>query len=330
MKKVYQLSFLALATSAALYQAHAASYTADNIRESHTVTVEAKDSGTLAYKNNGQAGEVSKYRGDRPMAKIQWRTPYNWKEMEGLHPHSAANYELVNVNYKDSHDEAPVSTGKLTTNGYDATMEHNVPFNVTRDSKIVGLYVPEWAYWDQAYPAEFTPAKNLTHVFYSFIGICDYGDARPDGMIKPSENDGLAAEGNLRGQKIIKGMCGQGPLPTATGDVAWDASAGKDTPAKKQGDFNVTRFDPQASHFMFKAMEAMKKAHPNLKVMVSVGGWTLSSPFHGLAETSASRAIFVKSVVKFLKDHPYVDVQRRINPGWHSTACTPRKRPILS
>ncbi|KAB7895356.1 hypothetical protein GA565_04775 [Rouxiella sp. S1S-2] len=307
MKKIIKLSMVAIATCSALYGANVIAARFNAQMPDGTVEITAKESGTLKPVEQGESGAVSKYRGDRPTAKLKWRSTWVDSEMAGQHPHSPINYELVNVKYKDAHDVNPESTGKLTTNGYAGNMEHNVPFNVTKNSKIVGLYVPEWSYWDQAHPAEFTPAKNLTHVFYSFIGMCDYGAERPTGTLKPSENDGLKAEGNLRGQKIIKGMCGQGPLPTENGDVSWDESAGKNSPAKQQGDFNLTKFDPQASHFMFKAMEAMKKAHPNLKVMVSVGGWTLSSPFNGMAETSASRAIFVKSVVQFLKDHPYVD-----------------------
>ncbi|MDF2872894.1 MAG: glycoside hydrolase family 18, partial [Anaerocolumna sp.] len=50
-----------------------------------------------------------------------------------------------------------------------------------------------------------------------------------------------------------------------------------------------------------------KNLYPNVKVIVSVGGWTRGQNFHAMALTSSSRAVFIQSVVDFLKKYPFID-----------------------
>ena len=47
-------------------------------------------------------------------------------------------------------------------------------------------------------------------------------------------------------------------------------------------------------------LTGLKKTHPELAVLVSVGGWGRSGQFSGLASTAASRKAFVQSVLEFL------------------------------
>jgi chitinase len=60
----------------------------------------------------------------------------------------------------------------------------------------------------------------------------------------------------------------------------------------------------------FQQLKALKALYPNLKVLISVGGWTGSKYFSDAALTPASRAAFVRSCIDlFIKgDLP--------NPGW--------------
>jgi chitinase len=53
----------------------------------------------------------------------------------------------------------------------------------------------------------------------------------------------------------------------------------------------------------FQVLNNLKKINPGLAVLVSVGGWTWSSPFSDVALTAASRKVFIDSVVQFVRDN---------------------------
>lgn len=50
-----------------------------------------------------------------------------------------------------------------------------------------------------------------------------------------------------------------------------------------------------------------KNLYPNVKVIISVGGWTRGQNFHAMALTSSGRAVFIQSIVDFLKKYPFID-----------------------
>ncbi|MGE5415653.1 MAG: glycosyl hydrolase family 18 protein [Acidobacteriota bacterium] len=50
-----------------------------------------------------------------------------------------------------------------------------------------------------------------------------------------------------------------------------------------------------------------KAKYPNAKIMISVGGWTRGQNFHAMASSSGNRAIFINSIVEFLKQYPFID-----------------------
>lgn len=51
----------------------------------------------------------------------------------------------------------------------------------------------------------------------------------------------------------------------------------------------------------FAALNALKQANPNFKVLVSVGGWTWSGNFSDMALTKHSRKVFIESAVHFIE-----------------------------
>lgn len=50
-----------------------------------------------------------------------------------------------------------------------------------------------------------------------------------------------------------------------------------------------------------------KQLYPDVKVLISVGGWTRGENFHDMAKTEATRKVFIDSVVEFLQMYPFID-----------------------
>jgi len=65
--------------------------------------------------------------------------------------------------------------------------------------------------------------------------------------------------------------------------------------------------DPGCPHGLFNQVTVLKKKHPHLKFILSVGGWTDSGPFYQMAAIEPSRQAFVDSCAGFLKTYPQFD-----------------------
>ena len=53
----------------------------------------------------------------------------------------------------------------------------------------------------------------------------------------------------------------------------------------------------------FRILREVRRAHPHLRILVSVGGWTWSGGFSDAALTPESRRVFVTSAVAFVRHH---------------------------
>ena len=65
--------------------------------------------------------------------------------------------------------------------------------------------------------------------------------------------------------------------------------------------------EPGCPHGLFNQITLLKKKHPHLKFILSVGGWTDSGPFYEMAATEESRQTFAQSCADFLKTYPQFD-----------------------
>jgi chitinase len=65
--------------------------------------------------------------------------------------------------------------------------------------------------------------------------------------------------------------------------------------------------EPQCPHGLFHQISLVKEKHPQLKFILSVGGWTDSGPFYEMAATEENRQAFARSCVDFLKSYPQFD-----------------------
>lgn len=80
----------------------------------------------------------------------------------------------------------------------------------------------------------------------------------------------------------------------------------------------------------FNQLLQLKKKHPHLKTLISVGGWTLSGPFSDVALTAASRTKFAKSCVAFIKKYGFdgvdVDWEYPVGGGLHGNKNRPEDK----
>ncbi|MGF1718648.1 glycosyl hydrolase family 18 protein [Vibrio kyushuensis] len=160
---------------------------------------------------------------------------------------------------------------------------NNKTYN-TDPNTVVGTYFVEWGIYGRDYTVDNIPVDNLTHILYGFIPICG-----PNESVK------------------------------SVGGNSYNALM---TACKGVNDYEVVIHDPwaafqksftQAGHEYstpikgnYAMMMAMKQRNPDLKIIPSIGGWTLSDPFFDFT-VKTNRDTFVASVQKFLKTWKFYD-----------------------
>ncbi|WP_428776712.1 glycosyl hydrolase family 18 protein, partial [Vibrio sp.] len=58
---------------------------------------------------------------------------------------------------------------------------------------------------------------------------------------------------------------------------------------------------------IFGQLHRMKLANPDVKIIPSVGGWTLSDPLYEIGINPSARSTFVNSMIQYLRDYPIFD-----------------------
>ncbi len=80
----------------------------------------------------------------------------------------------------------------------------------------------------------------------------------------------------------------------------------------------------------FNQLKLLKKKHPHLKTLISIGGWTWSARFSDVALTDASRKKFAKSCVAFMSKYGFdgvdVDWEYPVRGGMPSNKTRPADR----
>ncbi|QUL53946.1 chitinase [Paenibacillus tritici] len=156
--------------------------------------------------------------------------------------------------------------------------------NAAADYKIVGYYA-SWAAYGRAYNVtDIDPAK-MNVINYAFADICwngIHGNPDPTGP-----NPVTWSCQNEQGQTIS--------VPNGTvvlGDPWIDA----------QKSFGDDKWDDPIKGNL-KQLWKLKEKNPNLKTMISVGGWTWSNRFSDVAATAATREVFANSSVDFIRKY---------------------------
>nr|ADO85435.1 chitinase [Pieris rapae granulovirus] len=163
--------------------------------------------------------------------------------------------------------------------------ENNVPFEKITDN-VVGAYFVEWGVYDRQYPADKIPIPNLTHLLYGFIPICG-----GDGV-----NDALKQQIPSSFEALQKSCAGRKDFKVTIHDI-WGALQ---KPQKGVEAYN----EPYKGNF--GQLMAIKRHNPDLTILPSIGGWTLSDPFYQLNDVE-KRNTFVDSVREFLETWKFFD-----------------------
>ncbi|KKO45096.1 chitinase [Arsukibacterium ikkense] len=149
--------------------------------------------------------------------------------------------------------------------------------------KKVGAYFVEWGIYGRAFHAADIPAQNLTHIYYGFIPVC-------------GANPSLQAA-NPQGHAALVSQCAGKPDYSV---VVHDAFA-----ALEKG-YPGDVWD-QPIRGIFAELYRLKLAHPHVKILPSVGGWTLSDPLYQVGVNPAARAVFIESMIDFIRTYDFFD-----------------------
>jgi chitinase len=220
---------------------------------------------------------------------------------------SAANEFVVRVEY-------PFVAGdwatRLTSGPRDKSRAYTM--NV---AKHVGGYYTNWSVYSRNYFPKDIPVENLTHIYHAFLGICSETHNK---RALDIENDNIAKGYDGKPYTAIKNSC------AATGAAEFEVSfSDQSADTLKTGfDASETRNlcpgpspycaytkEPFAGIYAdyYRMKQALAAKGKSVKILVSIGGYSLSDPFFELAKTSAGRNKFVDSVTKFLTKYDVFD-----------------------
>ncbi|MDK1287102.1 glycosyl hydrolase family 18 protein [Pseudoalteromonas umbrosa] len=156
---------------------------------------------------------------------------------------------------------------------------------VNTTGKVVAAYAAEWSVYrveGMDYYIDNIPAENLTHIFYGFVAI-----AGPNESFKKENPTGYDTF-----QRVTAGLS---DFELAPPDP-WAAYM------KPVGD----QVNQDAIKGNYGQMMALKQRYPDLKIIPSIGGWTLSDPFYFMAD-DAKRKTFVESCRQYLRTWQFWD-----------------------
>lgn len=148
------------------------------------------------------------------------------------------------------------------------------------ENHVIGGYFADWQYNnpDNPYTVSDIPADKMTHIIYAFLSMCGPHTGASESI-----------------QKQIAQAC-EGKKPFSA--IVVDQKAAMDV------DFGPVTVDvPYKGHFAQLAQ--LKKTYPNLTILPSFGGWTMSEPFHAMAQDDAAIKQFAKSAVELIAEYDF-------------------------
>ena len=159
--------------------------------------------------------------------------------------------------------------------------ENNVSYQNT-SGKMVAAYFVEWGIYGRAFYPKDIPVENLTHIFYGFIPVCG-----PNDSLTGSAKTALDTQCQTRQNYEV---------------VVHDKFA-----ALEKNDFDASgKWDDDVKG-IFAEMYRMKMTYPHIKIIPSIGGWTLSDPLYTVGVNAQARSTFIASAIAMLKQYEFFD-----------------------
>ncbi len=175
------------------------------------------------------------------------------------------------------------SVAEDTNNDSDSQTNEDEIIVENHGDKMISSFFVEWGIYGRDYHVTDVPAEKLTHLYYGFIPIC-------------GPNDSLQAA-NPNGHSVLVSECAGKPDYSVTIHDKY-AALEKSYPGDKWD-------DPVKG--TYGQLIKLKQKYPHLKIIPSVGGWTLSDPFYYLANDSQKRSVFVNSMIDFIMKYDFFD-----------------------
>nr|WP_107311062.1 glycosyl hydrolase family 18 protein [Burkholderia metallica] len=189
-----------------------------------------------------------------------------------------------------SSDSAPIDVTvfdtlpELADDLPDNASKTNKPYKNTSGS-VVGTYFTSWSIYDRHYNVDNVPVESLTHMLYGFIPICGGQNV----------NASLAHDMPSSFNTLQQSCSGLPDFSVTIHDIYGEiakALPGQGANSKLKG--------------VLGQMMAAKKRNPQLKILPSIGGWTLSDPFFQMHDP-VKRKVFVDSVEHLLRTWKFFD-----------------------
>ncbi|MGY3571424.1 glycoside hydrolase family 18 protein [Vibrio paucivorans] len=155
-------------------------------------------------------------------------------------------------------------------------------FGAQANTNVVAGYFADWQYAnpDNGYTVKDIPAENLTHIIYAFLSMC-------------GPHTGAS---ELVQNQVAKACEGKAPYTAII----------VDREAALEHDFgNVDVKVDYKGHFA--QLSQLKQDNPSIKILPSFGGWTMSEPFHAMAQDPKAMEHFSKTAVELIAQYPFFD-----------------------
>lgn len=160
----------------------------------------------------------------------------------------------------------------------------NMRYNTKVSGKKVGAYLASWGIYGRSYQPADVPVESMTHLYLAFAGLCGNN---PGAYENGSALRATCQASSYSDTSITKGA-------KTTYEAEFD-----DTFAWLGKSYEGDKWD-QPYKGILGQIRHLKQRNPDLKVILSIGGWSYTRPFLEMTGNSAALAKFVASVKKLL------------------------------